>query len=72
MVPSMLFRAAPPRIAVSPPANAPTDMAGVNNILARGNTPIGFARGPGIANWDMALYKTIRLYKGNGPSSIPC
>jgi hypothetical protein len=46
----------------SPPANAiPTNYAGIQSILARGNTPIGFAKGPGIANFDIAMYKTFPL-----------
>jgi hypothetical protein len=47
----------------SVPARAiPTDMAGVMSILARGNTPVGFAKGPGLGNWDIALFKNIPLY----------
>jgi hypothetical protein len=47
----------------SPPALAQqvTDMAGVLNVLARGNTPKTFARGPGIANTDIALFKNIKF-----------
>jgi hypothetical protein len=46
----------------SPPALvAPTDMTGVNRILALGNTPIGFAKGPGINNWNVSLYKNISI-----------
>jgi hypothetical protein len=36
-------------------------MAGVLNVLARGNTPKTFARGPGIANTDIALFKNIKF-----------
>jgi len=47
----------------SPPALAQqvTDMAGVLRVLALGNTPKTFARGPGIANTDVALFKNIQL-----------
>jgi len=48
----------------SAPANAvPTNSAGIQSILARGNTPIGFAKGPGIGNWDVAIYKTFPLHE---------
>jgi hypothetical protein len=40
---------------------APADMNGVNRILAAGNTPIGFAKGPGIANWNISLYKNFAI-----------
>lgn len=47
----------------SPPALAQqvTNLAGVLQVLARGNTPHTFARGPGIANTDIALFKNIKL-----------
>jgi hypothetical protein len=46
----------------SPPALvAPKDLAGVMQILALGNTPKGFARGPGINNWNISLYKTVKI-----------
>jgi hypothetical protein len=38
-----------------------TDLSGVRQVLARGNTPKTFARGPGIANTDLALFKNFRL-----------
>ncbi len=38
-----------------------TNLAGVLNVLARGNTPKTFARGPGINNTDLALFKNIHL-----------
>ncbi|MGC4056003.1 MAG: hypothetical protein QM757_44920 [Paludibaculum sp.] len=38
-----------------------TDMAGVMQVLARGNTPATFARGPGIVNTDLALFKNILI-----------
>jgi hypothetical protein len=43
------------------PGNAPTDLAGVMRILALGNTPATFARGPGIANFNTALFKTFQV-----------
>ena len=43
------------------PGNAPTDLAGVMRVLALGNTPATFARGPGIANFNMALFKTFQV-----------
>jgi hypothetical protein len=47
----------------SPPALAQqvTNMAGVLQVLARGNTPKTFARGPGIANSDLALFKNFKI-----------
>jgi len=47
----------------SPPALAGqvTDMAGVLRVLALGNTPFTFARGPGIANTDLAVFKNFHL-----------
>ena len=38
-----------------------TDMAGVLRVLAAGNTPRGFARGPGINNTDLALFKNFKI-----------
>jgi hypothetical protein len=37
----------------------PTDMAGVQRILALGNTPSSFGRGPGINNWNLSLFKNF-------------
>ncbi|HJZ95336.1 MAG TPA: carboxypeptidase regulatory-like domain-containing protein [Candidatus Solibacter sp.] len=48
----------------SPPGvggKAPTDIAGVNRILALGNTPGTFGRGPGLNNWNLSLFKNIRV-----------
>ena len=47
----------------SPPALAQqiTDLAGVMRVLARGNTPKTFARGPGINNTDLALFKNFMI-----------
>ncbi len=47
----------------SPPAlpQQVTNLAGVMQVLARGNTPKTFARGPGIANTDVALFKNIKV-----------
>ena len=47
----------------SPPALAQqvTDLAGVVRVLARGNTPKTFARGPGINNTDLALFKNFMI-----------
>lgn len=47
----------------SPPALAQqvTDMAGVLRVLATGNTPKTFARGPGINNTDVALFKNFKF-----------
>jgi hypothetical protein len=47
----------------SPPALAGqiTDMAGVEQVLATGNTPYTFARGPGIANTDLAIFKNFTI-----------
>ena len=36
-------------------------VAGVNRILALGNTPNTFARGPGINNWNLSLYKNFSV-----------
>ncbi|MDQ2949012.1 MAG: hypothetical protein M3Y27_24235 [Acidobacteriota bacterium] len=38
-----------------------TDLAGVMRVLALGNTPFTFARGPGIANTDLAVFKNFKL-----------
>jgi hypothetical protein len=40
---------------------APTDMAGVRRILALGNTPSSFARGPGINNFNISLFKDFSV-----------
>jgi hypothetical protein len=50
----------------APPALAQqvTDMAGVERVLAAGNTGRTFARGPGMFNTDLALFKNFKL-KGN-------
>jgi len=47
----------------SPPAlgEQVTDMAGVLRVLAMGNTPRGFATGPGINNTDLALFKNFSI-----------
>jgi hypothetical protein len=47
----------------SPPALAQqvTNLAGVLQVLARGNTPFTFARGPGINNTDLALFKNFKI-----------
>jgi hypothetical protein len=47
----------------SPPALAQqvTDRAGVERVLALGNTGRTFARGPGLLNTDLALFKNIAL-----------
>jgi hypothetical protein len=47
----------------SPPAlgEQVTDMAGVMRVLALGNTPRGFATGPGINNTDLALFKNFSI-----------
>jgi hypothetical protein len=49
----------------SPPAlpGQVTNMAGVMQVLARGNTPYTFARGPGIANTDLALFKNFKIFE---------
>ncbi len=49
----------------SPPALAQqvTNMAGVLRVLALGNTPKTFGRGPGIANTDLALFKNFKIYE---------
>jgi hypothetical protein len=47
----------------SPPALAQqvTDMAGVLRVLALGNTPATFGRGPGINNTDLTLFKNFKI-----------
>jgi hypothetical protein len=40
-----------------------TDMAGVLRVLATGNTPKTFARGPGINNTDLALFKNFKIFE---------
>lgn len=47
----------------APPALAQqiTDMAGVLRVLTMGNTPSTFARGPGINNTDLALFKNFKI-----------
>ena len=47
----------------SPPALAQqvTNPAGVMQVLAWGNTPKTFARGPGINNTDLALFKNFKI-----------
>ena len=47
----------------SPPALAEqvTDMAGVLRVLALGNTPVTFARGPGLNNTDLTLFKNFKF-----------
>jgi hypothetical protein len=47
----------------APPALAQqvTDMAGVQRVLAAGNSGRTFGRGPGILNTDLALFKNITL-----------
>jgi len=49
-----------------PPALAQqvTDMAGVQDVLARGNVGRRIARGPGIANTDLALFKNFDIAGG--------
>jgi hypothetical protein len=50
--------------AFAPPGvggKVPTDLAGVRTILALGNTPATFARGPGINNWNLSLFKNFRF-----------
>jgi hypothetical protein len=49
----------------SPPALAGqiTTMAGVQQVLATGNTPYTFARGPGIANTDLAVFKNFTIFE---------
>lgn len=39
----------------------PTDMAGVQRILALGNTPNTFGRGPGINNFNLSLFKEFSV-----------
>ena len=36
-------------------------MAGVQRVLALGNTPYTFARGPGIANTDLSVFKNFTI-----------
>ena len=43
------------------PGNAPADLAGVMRILALGNTPPTIARGPGLSNFNVALFKIIPI-----------
>jgi hypothetical protein len=43
------------------PGIALTNLAGVMQILALGNTPSSFARGPGLANFNLALFKNIAI-----------
>jgi hypothetical protein len=38
-----------------------TDLAGAMRVLAIGNTPATFGRGPGIVNTDLALFKNIQI-----------
>jgi hypothetical protein len=47
----------------SPPAlpGTVTNLAGVLRVLAVGNTPYTFARGPGIANTDLAVFKNFKI-----------
>jgi hypothetical protein len=47
----------------APPALAQqvTDMAGVQAVLARGNAGRRIARGPGINNTDLALFKNVKV-----------
>jgi hypothetical protein len=40
---------------------APKSLADVNRILALGNTPSTFGRGPGLNNWDLSLFKNIHI-----------
>jgi hypothetical protein len=49
--------------AFAPPALAQqvTDMAGVQAVLARGNAGRRIARGPGINNTDLALFKNFKV-----------
>lgn len=56
----------------SPPALAQqvTDMAGVERVLARGNTGRTFARGPGMNNTDLALFKNIGIGKATAQLRI--
>jgi len=44
-------------------APAPKNLADVNRILALGNTPSTFGRGPGLNNWDLSLFKNIRIHE---------
>jgi len=47
----------------APPALAQqvTDMTGVLRVLALGNTPATFARGPGLNNTDLTLFKNFKF-----------
>jgi hypothetical protein len=40
---------------------APKNLADVNRILALGNTPSSFGRGPGLNNWNLSLFKNIHI-----------
>jgi hypothetical protein len=42
---------------------APKNLADVNRILALGNTPSTFGRGPGLNNWDLSLFKNIHIHE---------
>jgi hypothetical protein len=42
---------------------APKTLADVNRILALGSAPSTFGRGPGLNNWDLALFKNIRIHE---------
>src|SRR5204862_4194409 len=39
----------------------PTDFAGVQRILALGNTPSSFGRGPGLNNFSISLFKEFSV-----------
>jgi hypothetical protein len=56
----------------SPPALAQqvTDMAGVQRVLALGNTGRTFARGPAMVNTDLALFKNIGMGKATAQLRI--
>jgi len=56
----------------SPPALAQqvTDMAGVQRVLAAGNTGRTFARGPAMFNTDLALFKNIGVGKATAQLRI--
>jgi hypothetical protein len=48
----------------SPPGvggKAPTTVAGVMQLLALGNTPSTFARGPGINNFNLSVFKNFKV-----------
>jgi hypothetical protein len=50
--------------AFAPPGvggKVPTDLAGVKAILAMGNTPTTFGRGPGINNWNLSVFKNFQF-----------